>query len=247
MKKLLDRAIRQWLPVRGKQLLVECARRNFMECTLRTFRANGFEPDVIFDVGAYIGNWTRLARKIFPEARVLMIEPQPSKKQSLQQFADQHQNITFRSALVGAESKPTVPFFDMETGSSVYEENSGAARNVIQLPMQTLSDIAEEAGFLGTRNALLKMDVQGSEFDVLRGADRVLPGVTAVLAEVSLVERNVGAPQFMEVITFLKDRGFTVYDLAGFRRIRKVLDQVDLIFIREDSPLRMTWRKADKR
>ena len=247
MASLLDRIIRQWLPVRGKRLLIECARRNFMESTLRSLHANGFRPEAIIDVGAYIGGWTRLARRIFPEARVLMIEPQPAKKMQLEALAAKDACITFRPALVGAAPQPAVCFFAMETGSSIYAENSGRPRDAIELPMTTLDAIADEAGFATCRDMLLKLDVQGAELHVLRGAERVMPSVALVLAEVSLVEYNLGGPRVLEVIQFMHERGFTLYDLAGFRRIRNVMGQLDLMFVREDSPLRMTWRKADRR
>ena len=247
MKKLLDRMMREWLPVPGKRLLVECARRNFMECTLRAMRANGFAPDAIIDVGAYIGGWTKLVRKVFPAARVLMIEAQPGKKPVLEALANRDENITFRSALLGAAPQEAVRFFTMETGSSIYAENSGAPRNEISLPMSTLDDVAADAGFADARHMLLKLDVQGAELDVLRGAERVLPNVAAVLVEVSLVEYNLGAPGVLDVIHFMQEQGFVIYELAGFRRIRNVMGQLDLVFARHDSPLRSTWRKGDRR
>jgi hypothetical protein len=39
-------------------------------------RARGFTPRGIIDVGATRGDWTRLALSIFPDASVIMIEPQ---------------------------------------------------------------------------------------------------------------------------------------------------------------------------
>jgi len=244
---LFDRIVRQWMPLKGKKLLVEAARRNFMECTLHAMRDNGFTPEAVIDVGAYIGNWSALARRVFPAARVLMIEAQPSKRDKLQSLASRDTSLTFRSALLGAAPQPAVRFFDMETGSSIYSENSGAARKELSLPMRTLDDVAEDAGFAAMANMLLKLDVQGAELDVLRGGERTLANVAAVLAEVSLVEYNAGGPLAWDVIRFMHEHGFVIHELAGFRRIRRVMGQLDLVFVREDSPLRMTWRKEDRR
>src|ERR1700730_14702173 len=43
---------------------------------LGDIRARGFKPRGIIDVGANRGDWTRVALSIFPDASVIMIEPQ---------------------------------------------------------------------------------------------------------------------------------------------------------------------------
>lgn len=49
--------------------------------------AKGFKPAGIIDVGAYQGEWTRLARRIFGDMPVLMIEAQKGKNPSSTGFA----------------------------------------------------------------------------------------------------------------------------------------------------------------
>jgi hypothetical protein len=52
----------------------------------------------------------------------------------------------------------------------------------------------------------LKLDTQGSELSILRGASRALLGAEFVEAELSLVRLYDGGPLFDEVIRFLADR-----------------------------------------
>lgn len=248
MKRIINRALRKWLPPRLKQALILGSTRNLMECTLRNMRANGFNPPAIIDVGAFEGTWTALVRPIFPQARILMAEAQPDKEPILKAMADRDSKITYKIGLLGAQPKESVTFFKMKTGSSIFSENSGAARDEVSLPMYTLNQVVNDAGFASERNMLLKLDVQGAEIEILRGADEILPNVTAVLAEVSVVEYNFGAPQFAQIIAFMHERGFVVYDVADIRRFKKTtLGQLDIIFVREDSPLRLHWRKQDQR
>jgi len=47
------------------------------EASLRRMQRLGFNPAVVIDVGAYIGEWARDLKRIFPSARILMVEPQP--------------------------------------------------------------------------------------------------------------------------------------------------------------------------
>ena len=59
----------------------------------------------------------------------------------------------------------------------------------------------------------LKVDVQGGELDVLRGAERVLAQAPLVEAELSFVPLYEGAPRFDEVIDTSLDRGFGVHSI----------------------------------
>src|SRR6516165_10461379 len=53
---------------------------------LADIRARGFTPRGIIDVGANRGDWTRVALSIFPDASVIMIEPQEEMQPYLSQL-----------------------------------------------------------------------------------------------------------------------------------------------------------------
>jgi hypothetical protein len=87
---------------------------------------------------------------------------------------------------------------------------------------------------------LLKVDVQGAELDVLRGARRVLDEGAAVILEVSFFRFMEGAPDIAEVIAWMKGAGYAAYDVFGghFRPADGALAQLDILFVPEHSPLR---------
>lgn len=218
-------------------------RRSFqmasVEWSLRNMRALGFRPRRVVDVGAYVGNWTRMAKSIFPEARVLMLEAQPSKEPEMRRACDEYPpgEVSYRITLLGPEEREGVRFYELETGSSVLSEQSSIARTEVTYPMRTLDGVLAGAGFAGAD--LLKLDVQGYELEVLKGASETLAGAEAVLMEVSLLRVNEGAPLVRDVLNFMGERGFRAYDICSF--IRRPLDyalwQSDFIFVRENSPL----------
>jgi hypothetical protein len=90
----------------------------------------------------------------------------------------------------------------------------------------------------------MKLDVQGAELRVLAGAGRLLTTTELLILEVSLYRFLAGAPIFHEVVAFMAERGFAVFDVAGL--LRRPLDgslaQVDLCFAREDGMLRASQR-----
>ena len=75
-----------------------------MRCGLRALRDKGVSLTHVVDCGAFIGDWTRLCRQVFPDADVLMIEPQPRRAEALERFsAENGSGIRFANALLGSE------------------------------------------------------------------------------------------------------------------------------------------------
>ena len=215
---------------------------------LQRLRTLGFIPEDILDIGAYEGEWMRMARTVFPEAQVLMVEAQPEKEPLLNAACKTHGgSVEYLIALLGQNNQESVPFFQMRTpfgstGSSVYEEQvtyKGLPldRHVASLKMTRLDDLL--AAHSTRHFQLIKLDVQGAELDVLSGGPKALNGAEAVLLEVSFLEYNKGAPQFADVVAFMNAKGFVVFDILDcYREKRDILIQGDILFVRKDSPLR---------
>lgn len=202
-------------------------------------KANGFQPDFIIDVGAYHGEWSLAMRNIYPQSSLLMIEAQPSKKPVLEEVVrNANGKISYALCLLGEENKPGVPFYVHETVSSVLSETEKRDQPFVELPMRKLDDVVMEqnSGF----PAMIKLDVQGYELEVLKGAAQCLQHAEVVLMEVSLIEINKGAPLLDEVVAFMKAHHFFAYDICSMvrRPLDKALWQVDIIFVHRDSPLR---------
>lgn len=81
--------------------------------------------------------------------------------------------------------------------------------------------------------------MQGYELEVLKGAGSLLAGCQVLLVEVNLIPVNVGAALAADTLSFLRDRGYRLYDICSL--IRRPLDdalwQTDMFFVRDDHPL----------
>lgn len=200
---------------------------------LATLARCGLKPDTVVDIGAYVGDWTLGALPYFPMAKFVMIEAQPEKLPILRDVAARGR-IEAHSCLLGRTEQEAVPFILNETGSSIYPDHTAfKPQGQVALQMRTLDGLlAGEKGRL-----FLKLDVQGAELDVLAGGASIIAQVDAVLLEVSIVEFNIGTPRIAEVLGFMRERGFEVFDIVDHRRIGAVLAQVDLIFVRAGSEI----------
>lgn len=212
-------------------------RRPFVSAEEEAYRRlvqKGYRPRGIIDVGAYHGDWTRLARRVFGAVPTLMIEAQPGKAEALQRMC-QEPDLQFASAVLGASAGKQVTFYEMETGSSMLPERSNVDRVERKLVTRTLDEVAQAI----PGPVFLKIDVQGAEIEVLEGGEATLGRADLVQLEVALLPYNEGAPTFLDVVGYMDAKGFVPYDISGLTRPTGVdLVQVDIIFAPRGSPLR---------
>jgi FkbM family methyltransferase len=207
------------------------------EACLPRMKCGGFTSRVAIDVGAYSGEWTRTLLRSFPNARVLMIEPQPTMRRSLEDLCSSNSRLQLATTLVGPAPAPRVTFYENETASSVLRDFNHDEPASTVLPMTTLDSLMLETNFPAPD--LIKLDVQGYEIEVLKGAAKTLISVEAVLMEINLIQIYEQAPLAHDAIRYMADRDFRVYDVGTFfrRPYDNALWQLDVIFVRSSSPL----------
>lgn len=163
----------------------------------------------VLDVGANRGQFALVARESWPRARIISFEPGPRAATA---FAN-----TFRSdslvelhsfALGAAEEQRLLTIPPEDDGASFLVDLQGEDHLV---GVKRLDDL--ELDLSGS--VLLKMDVQGFEMEVLRGAKATLGAVDSIIAECTF--RPVAPiPSAAQLIEFLAEAGFTLTGaLAG--------------------------------
>jgi FkbM family methyltransferase len=199
----------------------------------------GLMPKTVVDVGAYRGEWSRLAKQTWPMSRLFMIEPNLINKSHLTATAEEL-GATLHWELLGAQDGTPVQFYVMGSGSSVMNERSAVARSVEARQLRRLDSLLGEIEPPG----FLKVDAQGYELQILKGASKILAAFEAVLLEIAVIEVNEGAPLLHEVLAFMKTIGFVTYEITEIHRrpLDQALNQIDIVFVRERSSL-----IADKR
>jgi hypothetical protein len=89
------------------------------------------------------------------------------------------------------------------------------------------------------KNRILKIDT-GYEYEVLKGASTALHNCQLVLAELNFMDIHKNVKLADEVISFLKQFDFVMYDITEIHRrpSDNALWQVDFMFVKENSFLR---------
>ena len=87
---------------------------------------------------------------------------------------------------------------------------------------------------------LLKLDVEGFEMDVLRGASVTLSRTDVIISEISVTPRHARDPSLGEFLTFMETIGFSLMDIPELTSLGRdrPLAYIDGAFVRSDSPLR---------
>ena len=210
---------------------------------LERLRTQGFIPSTVFDVGAYRGDFADQSLKVWPQAKILCFEPQPHMQARLRALgAKTGGMIQAYDVLLGATQSDGIEFHCAETASSVLPEHHQQHPSIV-CRQTTLDAVTARLGE-DLSPALLKIDVQGYELEVLKGAEKSLVLTEAILAEVNLLDIHAGVSLMAELIGWLNQRNFVAFDVCDFvrRPLDRALWQLDMIFVRRDGPLR-----ADKR
>jgi FkbM family methyltransferase len=205
-----------------------------MDLGLSALADRGIQPINIIDVGAFEGDWSRMARRIWPSSKIIMFEPNAAKL-GIVSCAAQHVNATLLHDLLGATDGTKVVFNLMEAGSSIMNERSPLARSQEARTLRRIdSAVPNLEGY-----TLLKIDAQGYEIEILKGAEKIIHNIEAILLEVAIIEINEGAPLIADVMAFMKSIGFVTCEILEIHRrpLDRALNQVDILFVRENSTL----------
>jgi FkbM family methyltransferase len=86
------------------------------------------------------------------------------------------------------------------------------------------------------KNIFLKIDTQGYELEVLKGAERTLELITALVVEVSLVKLYENQPHWLDIVNFLKERNFVIWSVDRVMGDVKTGEtyQLDIIFVKDN-------------
>ncbi len=205
---------------------------------IRTFlediRARGFSPRGIIDVGANRGDWTRMALSVFPDVRVVMIEPQQEMQHILHQLCSQNSRLEFVRAGAGKEDGQLLQtIWDDLAGSSFLPEPS---EQKLRAGKQRMTPIVTIDSILRERDTffpdLVKLDIQGFELEALKGARSLFGRTEVFILETSLYEFMPRMPITADCINFMAANGYTFYDVTEYLRRPSdgALGQIDLAF-----------------
>lgn len=181
---------------------------------LFTLKQQGIKPSVIYDIGACVGHWTKGAKHVWRDSSYYLIDATSSVEPIIKKLGTDY-SISVLSDIDDKE----LTFWDNSVspaGNSYYKENTSFYTDANQSTRRTitLDTLVKEKGW--PPPDLVKLDVQGAEMDILKGASNTIKSTKHVILEAQHTEYNIGAPKVEDVLDFMQGLGFTlISNFAG--------------------------------
>jgi FkbM family methyltransferase len=203
---------------------------------------SGLDIDRILDVGANRGQFSLIARILYPQVPIEAFEPQPGEASVYRSIFGGDSLVKLHELALGdrtgeadlhisrrKDSSSLLPIGEMQSKLFPSTEEVGTYR----VSVSTLDSLVP--AWESSRRMLLKLDVQGFELGVLRGATTVLKQCSYVYAECSEVALYTGQSLFPEVRKFLEERGFRRLCSLNEQYVEGFLIQADYLFAKESA------------
>lgn len=204
-----------------------------MFASLQRLKTLGYAPDVIFDIGAHHGNWTQECLNIYPHAKYFLFEAidYPELKRY-----DGNPNISVRNVLLDATVRQVTWYEQKNTGDSIFREKTKFFKECREI-IRTTSTLNDTFPDNVSGKVFMKIDCQGAEISILKGATKILNQTDFILMEMPLFgQYNEGVPTFLEHVQYMDTIGFTPFDIVELHLINNFAMQTDFIFINKKHP-----------
>lgn len=196
--------------------------------SLRILRERGIPVGTVIDVG--VCHCTPELMTVWPDRKHMLFEP-------VAEFADKiahhYRNIAHelqsvavgdQSGTIGLKVRSALPGMAV-SHSGMTDAGTGSDSAIRTVPKITLDEFLPGRGL--EEPYLLKIDIDGQELQVLKGA-------TETMKKCSIVIIECQGSQLVPRISAVQAAGFTLFDLAEPCYYDKVFWQCDAIFVRKD-------------
>lgn len=192
-------------------------------------KKSGVDLEQALDIGAYRNEFTNILKSIWPYIKVQQFEADERQRKYLEKDAQ---------IVVLGDTERSVDLYTLEdigygstTGTSVFRENTDIYRNPIKktCQMKTLDSVVDMSG--NWSKGLVKIDTQGSELLILKGATEFLKNNPMyILLECSVVKYNEGAPLITDIFKYMDSIGYELLDIVDLTYVNERLYQCDCLF-----------------
>jgi len=202
---------------------------------IQILKDKGYYPDTILDIGAHHGNWTNTMKTIYDTCEYYLFEG--IDYYELNQF-----NICKNTKVYNVILNDTIEevnWYQMKnTGDSMFREKTHHFANCDVIKRKSIdlnTHILLYNILQDSKRILIKIDCQGAEIPILKGATSIFHKTDFIILEIPFFgQYNEGVPNFLEHIQYMDSIGFVPYELGDIHHIYKFTMQIDMIFINKN-------------
>jgi FkbM family methyltransferase len=177
----------------------------------------------VLDVGANIGSYAESIRKLGYKGHILSFEPHPEIFSTLQtNFKD---DPLWRGYHVGLGNEDTLATFNLNSYSAlssflVPKTRMPKTVNSCEIQIKPLDSFLDEILTLVSEPRIfLKMDTQGYDIEVVKGATKCLDKILCLQSEVAVQTNYDNMPSYLDSLRYYESLGFQLLDLVAVNRL----------------------------
>ena len=199
-------------------------------------------PAAVVDVEVNMGQFLHLARKLWPDAVIIGVEPTPDLCRRMEEIYQGDARVVMHQCAAGDE-----------TGEAEFFITRNHQNSSLLPPSDSFGDDRPDDGVVAREKVqvrrcddllegddgpfFVKIDVQGAELEVLKGFGPRIVDVATIVIEAPFEKAYEGASDFDAIYRYLSERGFAYEGALGTLtspatgRVR----QEDAVFVRKEA------------
>tara|TARA_R100000935_G_scaffold1517_1_gene4863 strand:+ start:44736 stop:45503 length:768 start_codon:yes stop_codon:yes gene_type:complete len=212
------------------------AKNQLLNYCFVSLKQMGFTPKHIVDVGANKGTWTREAMHYFPDAYYTLIEPQKRLKVHFEDLLVS-KKVSYYPVGAGSEKGSFKFTLHERDDSCSFQYSEAAAAKLgyeqVDIPVETLDNLLSQNPAIPSPD-LIKIDAEGLDLEVIKGAGSFLGKTEVFLVEVGVCNIYI-KNDILTVLNYMDSIGYRMFDVTDLNRPfrPKALWLMELVFVKK--------------
>jgi FkbM family methyltransferase len=203
----------------------------------------------VLDVGAHHGMYTLLAaKKVGKTGKVISFEPSPRERKRLKEHVRINwlSNVQVEGVALGAESG-TASLYQVDGREDFCNSlrKPAVGGRVTEVPVKVVSMDAFTAERGIAKIDFLKIDAEGAELGILKGAEKLLfsAGRPVLMCEAADIRTESWGYSATQIVSYLEGAGFAIFMIGGGGKLRPLQEKTGL---QNDNIVAIPQEKVEK-
>ena len=205
--------------------------RNRLGKFLTEIKKKGVSVKYVYDIGAYKGEWSNFYKKTsLSESKFILFEANAEHILRLKKNNFEYFIVTL------SDKVKDVEFYNGNfSGDSYYKENTNNYDNL--LPQKRTTNTLDNIVYSNNLSLpdLIKIDTQGAEIDILKGAEKTIKNCKFIYLECPFgAKYNQNNLNILDYINYLNQLGYTPHEICQIHYYHGYLLHLDILFVKND-------------
>jgi FkbM family methyltransferase len=205
---------------------------------IKIIKKNLPKNHIVVDVGGADGVTPEIFAKHFPGTQIWIFEPLKENYEMIQSMSQKYSEFIVVPKAAGNQiGTAKINVASALSSSSIFElyadKNSDFFSDLLVTKRREEIEITKIDSTIPPNNyvSIMKLDVQGFELEVLKGAKNTLQRTSLIVLEVNNHEGYVGSPKYFELDSFLRENNFELFDIFPSLKDNDKLKEWDAIYV----------------